>query len=72
MIQWEYRIHATALDPADLGTLWAHRGEDGVNPWSAIQQAGMEGWELVSTLPLLVRGETVGASWVFKRPREGP
>ena len=37
---------------------------------SAIAEAGENGWELVSVVPLLIAGTTRAERYIFKRPRQ--
>ena len=71
MTQWQCAVHTTAIDPRDPLALLEDPGESDESPWSAIERAGADGWELVNTLPLVAGGETVGVVWTFKRPKEG-
>ena len=36
---------------------------------SAVAQAGDDGWELVSVVPLMIAGTTCAERYIFKRPR---
>jgi hypothetical protein len=37
---------------------------------SAIAEAGENGWELVSVVPLMIGGTTLAERYIFKRPRQ--
>ncbi len=65
--QWEYFDRMVVFKDSDQGM------ESGLEGW--INDAGKEGWELVSSAPLIAPNKdglaygTIGIHLIFKRPR---
>jgi len=77
-VQWEYcdflvtevfgqaRIEdESSVEQEDEADALTFQGEQR----SAVAQAGDDGWELVSVVPLMIAGTTRAERYIFKRPR---
>lgn len=78
MKKWEYRMKVHYMDKKrdtgiyNIPSIWESKNEDGTTTWHGIIEAGKEGWELISCVPLagVVNGETCAFLFIFKRPLE--
>lgn len=79
MDQWNYNVLVVDISTggfispgqANISTMWATRGPDGMTNWDRLQQMGRDGWELVSCFPMQSGGTTVQVVWTFKRKAQG-
>jgi hypothetical protein len=63
---WEYNT-ATLLPPF-LGGYWEEDQFRGKHIFQALDTLGAEGWELISTVPVVEAGHTTRIQYLFKRP----
>jgi len=67
MTAWEYRIEHTSIRMS-FQDLYTARAREDASSWERIQRLGLEGWEMVSAIPLAsAEGASVAIAWVFKR-----
>jgi hypothetical protein len=70
MMKWEYYDRMVVFSESEEGMV------SGLDSW--INGAGADGWELVSSVPLIAPNKdgvaygTIGIHMVFKRPQEAP
>ena len=68
--QWEYFDRMVVFNDGEHGMV------SGLEEW--INEAGNDGWELVSSAPLIAPNKdgvaygTIGLHLIFKRPRQAP
>ena len=55
MDQWEYQMLVVDLagSKPSINKMWGVATPDGLTDWHRLQNMGKEGWELVSTVPVI-------------------
>ncbi|HST06046.1 MAG TPA: hypothetical protein VLQ48_15120 [Chloroflexia bacterium] len=72
MDHWEYQM-LVAGTVGGIGNMWGTRGPDGLTDWDRLQNMGRDGWELVSTVPIIGQfgmvpmSVTIQVVFTFKR-----
>lgn len=75
MTKWEIAFqtslyletHEGASGP-DIADLWNSYDANGMTTFENVKQISEDGWELVSVMPVMIRGETRQVLFTFKRP----